>query len=233
MSWFDISTLTDPPSPPLTSMLSSQQDGVSSSLLTLTWSPPSSTGGVSVNYTLTISPPPLSGSPVIVETTSTQITVSYNTPYIVTIRAVNCAGMSDDTLVTIFSIGQLLLLFVNNLSLILYKLCIYLLYTVTCPSNPPPANRVTLSDTPPSPALVGSTLSFTCNGQTVSATCESDGQWSPNPSTYQCLPRKVYSLSPLLLAHSSQPSPVVLLLHLPEAVWTSIVNLLPSHWVQR
>ncbi len=86
-------------------MMSSQQDGVNSSLLTLTWSPPSSTSGVSVSYTLTISPPPLSGSPVTVETTSTQITVSYNTPYTVTIRTVNCAGMSDDSTVTIAPIG--------------------------------------------------------------------------------------------------------------------------------
>ena len=86
-------------------MVSSQQDGVNSSLLTLTWSPPSSTSGVSVSYTLTISPPPLSGSPVTVETTSTQITVSYNTPYNVTISTVNCAGVSDDSTVTITPIG--------------------------------------------------------------------------------------------------------------------------------
>ena len=87
-------------------MVSSQQDSVNSSLLTLTWSLPSSTGGVSVTgYTLTISPLPLSGLPVTVETNSTQITVSYNTPYNVTIRAVNCAGNSSDTLGTIPSIG--------------------------------------------------------------------------------------------------------------------------------
>ena len=86
-------------------MVSSQQDGVNSSLLTLTWSPPSFTGGVFVNYTLTISPSPLSGSPVTVEITSTQITVSYNTPYNVTIRSVNCGGMSSDTMISIPSIG--------------------------------------------------------------------------------------------------------------------------------
>ncbi len=73
--------------------------------VTLTWSPPSSTGGVSVNYILTISPSPLSKSPVTVKTTSTEITVSYNTPDNVTIRAVNCAGMSNDTMATIPSIG--------------------------------------------------------------------------------------------------------------------------------
>ena len=89
-------------------MVSSQQDLVNSSLLTLTWSPPSSTGGVSVSYTLTISPPPLSWSPVTVETTTVQITVSYNTPYNVTIRAVNCVGISSDTVTTIPSIGSLI-----------------------------------------------------------------------------------------------------------------------------
>ncbi len=97
--------VSEPPSFPLTPMVSTHQDTANSSLLTLTWSPPSSTGGVSVNYVLTISPSPLSGSPVTVETTSTQITVSYNTPYNVTIRAVNCAGMSNDTMATIPSIG--------------------------------------------------------------------------------------------------------------------------------
>ncbi len=56
---------------------------------------------------------------------------------------------------------------------------------VTCPSNPTPANRVTINGVP-LPALVGSTLSFTCNGQTVLATCESDGRWSPDPTTYNC-----------------------------------------------
>ncbi len=98
---------TEPPSPPLTFTVLEISDVVNatSADLTLTWSPPSSTGGVSVNYTLTISPSPLSESPVTVETTSTQITVSYNTPYIVTIRAVNCAGMSSDTVILIPSIG--------------------------------------------------------------------------------------------------------------------------------
>ncbi len=97
--------LTDPPSPPLTLMVSSQQNGVDSSLLTLTWSPPSSNGGMSVSYTLTISPLPLSGSPATMEINFIQITVSYNTLYNVTIRAVNCAGMSDGSTITIAPIG--------------------------------------------------------------------------------------------------------------------------------
>ncbi len=86
-------------------MVSSTQNQLSSSIITLDWNPPSSTGGVSVRYVLTISPTPLSGSPVTVETTSAQITVSYNTPYNVTVRAVNCAGMSNDVNMMILPIG--------------------------------------------------------------------------------------------------------------------------------
>ena len=98
---------TEPPSPPLTLMVLEISDVViaTSADLTLTWSPPFSTGGVSVSYTLIISPPPLSGSPVSVETTTVLIAVSYNTPYNVTIRAVNCAGISSDTVISIPSIG--------------------------------------------------------------------------------------------------------------------------------
>ncbi|XP_064403114.1 sushi, von Willebrand factor type A, EGF and pentraxin domain-containing protein 1-like [Halichondria panicea] len=155
-------TVADSPSPPLNPRVSSSaQNQLSSSIITLEWDPPSSTGGVSVSYVLIISLKPLSGSPVTVETTSAQITVSYNTPYNVTIRADNCAGMSNDVMMMILPI-------------------------VTCPSNPIPANRVTINGAPPPLSLVGSTLSFTCNGETVPATCESDGRWSPDPTTYIC-----------------------------------------------
>ncbi len=88
---------TDPPSPPLNTRVSSTQNQLNSSTITLDWDPPSSTCGVSVSYVLTISPPPLSESPVtIIETTSAQITVSYNVVYNVTIRAVNCVAMSQE-----------------------------------------------------------------------------------------------------------------------------------------
>ncbi len=92
-------TPTDPPSPPLNARVSSTLNQPSSSNITLYWDPPSFTGGVSVSYVLTISPTPLSKSPVTVETTSAQITVSYNTPYNVTIRAINCVGMSESSIV--------------------------------------------------------------------------------------------------------------------------------------
>ncbi len=92
-------------SPPLNPSVSTTQNQPSSSIITLEWDTPSSTGGVSVSYVLTISPTPISGSPVTTETNSVQITVSYNTPYNVTIRAVNCAGSSSDVILMISSIG--------------------------------------------------------------------------------------------------------------------------------
>ncbi|XP_064402488.1 uncharacterized protein LOC135348198 isoform X2 [Halichondria panicea] len=95
------------------------------------------------------------------DTTSAQMTISYNTPYNVSIRAVNCAGSSTDVMVMIPSIA-------------------------VCPSNPTPADQVTIVGAPPLPALLESTLSFTCNGQTVTASCESDGRWSLDPTTYVC-----------------------------------------------
>ncbi|XP_064402713.1 uncharacterized protein LOC135348428 [Halichondria panicea] len=149
------------PTFPLNLRLSASQNQINSSIINVEWDTPSSTGGVSVRYVLTISPTPLSGSPVTMDTTSAQMTISYNAPYSVTIKAVNCAGSSTDVMVMIPSI-------------------------VVCPSNPPPADRVTIVGGPPLPALLRSTLSFICNGETVTASCDSDGRWSPDPTTYVC-----------------------------------------------
>ena len=96
---------TDSPNSPSTPMVVSRQNGANSSIVTLEWDSPSSTGGVSFSYVLTISPTPLSESPVTVETTSAQIVVFYNTPYNVTIRAFNCAGNSGNMVALILSIG--------------------------------------------------------------------------------------------------------------------------------
>ena len=96
---------TDPPSPSLNPRVSSTTNQPSSSTVTVEWDPPSSPGGVSVSYVLTISPPPLSQSPLTVETTSAQIAVSYNTQYNLTIRADNCAGFSNSTTLVIPPIG--------------------------------------------------------------------------------------------------------------------------------
>ena len=98
---------TDPPSTPL---IMNRRASVTAyqptnSTVTVEWDPPSSPGGVSVSYVLIISPPPLSQSPLTVETTSAQITVSYNTQYNLTIRADNCAGSSNDTTLVMPPIG--------------------------------------------------------------------------------------------------------------------------------
>ncbi|XP_064401048.1 uncharacterized protein LOC135347098 [Halichondria panicea] len=151
-------TVADPPSPPLNPTVSSTLNQPSSSNITLEWNSPSSTGGVSVSYVLTISPTPLSKSPVIVGTTSGQITVSYNTPYNMTIRAVNCAGMNETSIVNL----------------------------IVCPT-PFTAAGVTITNTPPV-TIGGSMLSFTCSGdnEVRTSTCGSSG-WSPDPGrTYDC-----------------------------------------------
>ncbi|XP_064382170.1 uncharacterized protein LOC135331039 [Halichondria panicea] len=154
--------VADIPSPPLNPVLFFNQNQPSSSIITLDWDSPSSTSGVSISYVLTISPTPLSGSPVTVETTSTEITVSYNTPYNVTIRAVNCAGMSNASILAILSI-------------------------VTCSSSPSTASGV-VNDQIPSVPTVGSKLNFGCSGenQMRTSTCGSDGRWNPDPEDFMC-----------------------------------------------
>ena len=95
---------TDPPSAPLNPMLIGFQNGTSTSVVILQWAPPTSTGGVDVSYVLTVSPPPVSGSAITTQT-STDITVSYNIQYNVTIRTESCAGSSQDTVV-MFELGK-------------------------------------------------------------------------------------------------------------------------------
>ncbi|XP_064402239.1 uncharacterized protein LOC135347988 [Halichondria panicea] len=150
-------TVADPPSRPLNPRVSFTLNQPSSSNITLDWDSPSSTGGVSVSYVLTISLTPLSKSPVTVGTTSGQITVSYNTPYNMTIRAVNCAGMNETSIVDL----------------------------IVCPT-PFTAAGVTITNTPPV-TIGGSMLSFTCSGdnEVRTSTCGSSG-WSPDPGTYDC-----------------------------------------------
>ncbi|XP_064399980.1 uncharacterized protein LOC135346320 isoform X1 [Halichondria panicea] len=156
-------TVADPPSPLLNPRVSFTLNQPSSSNITLEWDSPSSTGGVSVSYVLTISPTPLSGSPVTVETTSTQITISYNTLYNVTVRAVNCVGMNESLIVDLTPSCN----------------------TVVCPT-PSTAAGVTIINTPPV-TIGGSMLSFTCSGdnEVRTSTCGING-WSPDPGTVDC-----------------------------------------------
>ncbi|XP_064401906.1 uncharacterized protein LOC135347787 isoform X1 [Halichondria panicea] len=156
-------TVAEPPSPPLNTRVSSTQSQPSSSNITLEWDVPSSTGGVSVSYVLIISPTPLSGSPVTMETTSAQITVSYNIPYNVTIRAVNCIGMSNASMLLTIP------------------------FIVACPSSLSVASGVANVQIPSLPTL-NSILTFTCfeDNQMVTSTCGSDGQWNPDPEDFMC-----------------------------------------------
>ena len=94
---------SDPPSLPRNPMLEFD-NRTNTSVVTLQWAPPTSTGGVDISYVLTVSPPPVSGSTVTTQT-STDITVSYNIQYSVNIRATNCAGSSQDTTV-MFELGK-------------------------------------------------------------------------------------------------------------------------------
>ncbi|XP_064402927.1 uncharacterized protein LOC135348582 isoform X2 [Halichondria panicea] len=150
-------TVADPPSPPLSPRVSFTLNQPSYSNTTLEWGPPSSTGSVSVNYVVTISPTPFSGSPVTVEAISAQITVSYNTLYNVTIRADNCAGMSQESLI---------------------------MDLIVCPT-PSTAADVTITNTPPV-TIGGSMLTFTCrDSEVITSTCGSSG-WSPDPGTFDC-----------------------------------------------
>ena len=149
------------------------------------WDPPSSPGGVPVSYVLTISPPPLSQSPLTVETTSAQITVSYNIRYNLTIRADNCAGTSGDTNFTfalgihVFDVCFLFILHIHNGHIYTYT------HVAICPSSPTPATNVIINGVPSMP-VEKSILTFTCNGQDIFSSCGRDGQWSPDPETYNC-----------------------------------------------
>ncbi len=167
---------TGNPTSPLNPRISSTLNQPSSSNITLDWDPPSSTGGVSVRYVLVISPTPLSGSPVTVDTTLAQITVSYNVIYNGTIRADNCAGINQTRIV---NLGKLIKRHVH---------CIYIyapFLTVVCPT-PSTAAGVTITNTPPV-TIGGSMLTFTCSGdnEVRTSTCGSSG-WSPDPGTFDC-----------------------------------------------
>ena len=81
------------------------QNGTNASVVTLQWTPPSTTGGVDITYVLTVSPPPVSGSTITTQTRTTGFTASYNTKYTVNINAENCAGSSQNTVV-MFELGK-------------------------------------------------------------------------------------------------------------------------------
>ena len=111
------------------------------------------------------------------ETTSAQITVSYNTPYNMTIRAVNCVGMSQESLIEDLSKP----FHGHNYT----TMQVYTFNAVVCPT-PSTAAGVTITNTPPV-TIGGSMLTFTCSGDNKvrTSTCGSSG-WSPDPGTFDC-----------------------------------------------
>ena len=102
-------------------MLIGFQNGTNTSVVTLQWAPPTSTGGVDVSYILLVSPPPaLSESTITTRTNVIEITVSYNIQYNVTIRAENCVGSSQDTMV-VFELGKFNIIFAACFFFCFYK----------------------------------------------------------------------------------------------------------------
>ena len=82
-------------------------NGINISIVTLQWTPPEYTGGVDINYVLTVSPRPVTSESTFTTLSSnTGITVSYNIQYNITIIAENCAGSSSGTML-MFEIGKI------------------------------------------------------------------------------------------------------------------------------
>ena len=69
--------------------------------MTLQWDPPSDSGGVTVSYEVTVSPP---GLTLITDGNNLTVSLNYSTLYDVTVSAVNCAGNSDPT--SLLNIGE-------------------------------------------------------------------------------------------------------------------------------
>ncbi len=183
---------------------------------------------MSISYVLIISPTPLSGSPVTVETTSAQITVSYNTLYNVTIRAVNCAGMSQESsIVDLSKLGDAVIerdsFQCNSHTTSMH---VFLLFNAVVCRPLSAAAGMTITNTPPV-TIGGSMLTFTCSGdnEVRTSTCGSSG-WSPDPGTFDCgspVTGTFISLSLckqhlLVMHHYFSQSPVALRPHRPEAV---------------
>lgn len=84
-------------------MVSNMVYGIEQATVTIEWTPP--TNGGNVMYTIVTTPAPLSGAIPDTDSTHINITVNYNTNYMVTV-AINttCDGVQEAT--TTFSIGE-------------------------------------------------------------------------------------------------------------------------------
>ena len=82
-----------------------------------------------------------------------------------------------------------------------WSVCTLLPPTVACPSSPSSASGVVNIQAPSVP-IVGSTLTFSCSeyedGMIEQSTCDSDGQWSPDPETFPCPTPRMQTIAILL-----------------------------------
>ena len=86
------------PDSPINFTTTGQYDTLTDTTITFSWYPPQGDGVETVvdDYLLSIVPTPLSHSTLtVVLTTSINVTLRYNTQYMVTLRARNCAGESS------------------------------------------------------------------------------------------------------------------------------------------
>lgn len=81
--------------------------------VSLSWSQPSSLGGVAINYTISVVPEPQGGCPsgqcrrIGASSTNTTITnLQYGREYEITVTAVNCAGKSPTASLTVNIVAE-------------------------------------------------------------------------------------------------------------------------------
>ena len=91
------------PDPPSDVMVNNMVYGIEQSNVTIEWTPP--TNGGNVMYTIGTTPAPLSGAIKDTDSTHINITVNYNTNYMVTVAINTTCGVQEAT--AIFNIGGL------------------------------------------------------------------------------------------------------------------------------
>ena len=145
--------------------------------VTIEWTPP--TNGENVMYTIGTTPAPLSGAIPDTDSTHINITVNYNTNYMVTV-AINttCDGVQEAT--TTFNIGGLVIYYCFIMQ------CIYFPAGCSLPSVPINGMISGLTATNEGPEIT-----YQCGPgfqpQNIStAVCGSNGLWSPDPALHDC-----------------------------------------------
>ena len=98
----------DPPSPPQSLTIIQSINNTDNSMVTIQWDSPQASGAAAVdNYTVSVTPMPLSGDPILTVRMDTMIELilNYNVQYTVSVMATNCAGSSDPSLNFGFILG--------------------------------------------------------------------------------------------------------------------------------